>query len=196
MKWYLLALWPAVFSTTLRAQQADPCAALVGSALEQCQVNQQKLQRQQLALQQQQLTEQQRQLERQQQQLAQQQQQLMQQQQQLAQQQQQLQQQQERQSRLNEQNQLQLEDMRHQSEILTKQLEHGKSANQPPPAAMQHADLEKWKAQNPWFGSDYAKTQFAIRYAQQLQQERPDLVGLPLLDAISAKVRDKFGASK
>ena len=196
MKWYLLAFGPAVFSATICAQQADPCAALVGSALEQCQLNQQKLQRQQLALQQQQLTEQQRQLERQQQQLAQQQQQLLQQQQQLAQQQQQLQQQQERQSRLNEQNQLQLEDMRHQSEILTRQLEHAKSANQPARAALERGDLVSWKAQNPWFGSDYAKTQFAMRCATQLQKERPDLVGRPLLDAVSAKVRDKFGASK
>jgi hypothetical protein len=49
---------------------------------------------------------------------------------------------------------------------------------------------------NPWFGSDYAKTEFAVRYAKQLQQERPDLVGRPFLDAISAEVRDTFGASK
>ena len=188
MKWYLLAFGPAVFAATICAQQADPCVALAGAALEQCQINQQKLQRQQLALQQQQLTEQQQQLERQQQQLAQQQQ-------QLAQQEQQLQQQQQRQNQLNEQNQLQMEQMRHQNEMLTQQLEHGKPVNQPA-AATERADIESWKAENTWFGSDYAKTQFAMRYAKQLQQERPDLVGRPRLDAISAKVRDTFGASK
>jgi len=41
---------------------------------------------------------------------------------------------------------------------------------------------------------DYAKTAFAMRYAKQLQQERPDLVGRPFLDAVSDKVRDTFGA--
>jgi hypothetical protein len=43
---------------------------------------------------------------------------------------------------------------------------------------------------------DYAKTEFAMRYAKQLQRERPDLVGRPLLDAVSKKVKDTFGASK
>lgn len=82
--------------------------------------------------------------------------------------------------------------MQRKIEILSKQLEHEKSANQP----VQRLELKSWKADNPWFGSDYSRTQFAMRYAKQLQQERPDLAGRPFLDAISAKVTDKFGASK
>jgi TolA-binding protein len=184
MKWYLLAFCLAIFSATICAQEADPCAGLVGVALGQCQSNQQKLQRQELAQQQQQLAQQQQQLARQQQQLTQQQQQLMQQQQQLMQQQQQLQQQ--------PQNQQQLEGIQHQIQTLSKQLEHDKSANQP----VQRPEFRSWKSDNPWFGSDYNKTQFAMRYAKQLQQERPDLAGRPFLDAISAKVRDTFGTSE
>jgi hypothetical protein len=55
-------------------------------------------------------------------------------------------------------------------------------------------DLKSWKADNPWFGSDYARTQFAMRYIKQLQQERPDLAGRELLDAVSTKVNETFGA--
>jgi septal ring factor EnvC (AmiA/AmiB activator) len=198
MKWYSLAFCLAVFSVTICAQQADPCTALVGSALDRCQVSQQKLQQQQLTQQQQQLMQLQQQLAQQQQQLAQQQEQLKQQQEQLAQQQQQLQQQ-EGQNQLSErqlQNQPQLEGMQHQIAILSQQLEHDKSANQPVQSPTTRPEVKSWKADNPWFGSDYARTQFAMRYAKQLQQERPDLVGRPFLDAISVKVRDKFGASK
>jgi TolA-binding protein len=196
MKRCLLAFCLAVFSAAICAQQADPCAGLVGVALGQCHGNQQKLQQQQLEQQQQELA-------KQQQQLALQQQQLVQQQQQLAQQQQLLQQQQERQNQLNEQqrqNQQQLEDMRHQNELLGNQLEHEKSPNQAAqPAASadsKRQELRSWKAENPWFGSDYARTQFAMRYANQLQKERPDLAGRPFLDAISAKVKDTFGPAK
>jgi TolA-binding protein len=196
MKRYLLALWLAIFSAAVCAQPTGPCTGLVGVALGRCEADQQKLQQQQLEQQQQELAKQQRQLALQQQQLVQQQQ-------QLAQQQQQLQQQQERQNQLNEQqrqNQQQLEDMQHQNELLGQQLEHEKSPNHAaqPPASddSKRQELRSWKAENPWFGSDYARTQFAMRYAKQLQKERPDLVGRPFLDAISAKVRDTFGAGK
>ncbi len=200
MKWYLPAFCLAFFSATIGAQEADPCAGSVGSALAECQGNQQKLQRQQLAQQQQELARQQQQLAQQQQQLTQQQQQLAQQQQQLMQQQRQLQQQQ-GQNQPNERpkNQQQLEDMQHQIALLSEQVEHQKSANQPvTPAAMEskRRELQNWKADNQWYGSDYARTQFAMRYAKQLQIEQPDLVGRPFLDALSAKVTDKFGASK
>jgi septal ring factor EnvC (AmiA/AmiB activator) len=168
MKWYLLAFPLAVFFVTTYAQEADPCAGLAGVALGQCQGNQQKLQRQQLD-----------------------------------QQQQELQKQQERQNQLDEQQRQirqQLEDMRLQNEMLRKQLDRGKSANQAarPPATnnSKTPDLKSWNSENPWYGSDYAKTQFAMRYAKQLQQEQPDLVGRPFLDAVAAKVREKFDASK
>src|SRR5277367_3976398 len=98
MKSYVLAFFVAAFPATICAQQADPCAGLVGFALGQCRGDQQKLQQQQL--------EQQRE---------------------------QLQRQQERQNQLAEQQrqmQQQLEDMRVQNELLQKQMEHDRTANQ------------------------------------------------------------------
>ena len=172
MRWYLLAFPLAVCFVTTYAQQADPCAGLTGVALGQCQGNQQKLLRQQLD-----------------------------------QQQQQIQTQQERQNQLDQQQrqiQTQLENMRLQNEILRNQLDQEKSANQSAQpsaadnaksAALKTLEVRSWKSDNPWYGTDYAKTQFAMRYAKQLQQERPDLVGRPFLDAISVKVRDTFPAA-
>ena len=172
MKRYLLAFPLTVFVVTSYAQQADPCAGLAGAALGQCQGDQQKLLRQQLD-----------------------------------QQQHQIQTQQERQNQLDQQQrqiQQQLENMRVQNEILRSQLDHEKSATQssPPPATdysktseLKTAELKSWKSENSWYGSDYVRTQFAMRYAKQLQQQRPDLVGRPFLDAISAKVKDTFPAA-
>jgi uncharacterized protein with von Willebrand factor type A (vWA) domain len=118
-------------------------------------------------------------------------------------QQQELQQQQERQNQLAEQQrqmQQQLEDMRLQNELLQKRLEHEKSANQPVQRPVtdysKPAEVRSWRADNPWYGNDYTKTAFAMRYAKQLQREQPDLVGRPFLDAVSDKVRDTFGAGK
>src|SRR5580698_5233852 len=176
MKRYFAALYLTAFvSATIGAEEADPCAGLAGSVLAQCQNNQQKIQRQQLAQQQQQLAQQQQQLMRQQQQME--------------------------QSPPNErpQNQRQLEDMQHRIDALSTQVEHQKSANQPVTPAAKEAkrrEVEDWRANNPWYGSDYPRTQFAMRYAKELQQEQPDLAGRPFLDAISAKVTDKFGTSK
>jgi TolA-binding protein len=168
MKPYLLALSVAVFSTAIFAQQADPCAGLAGSALGQCRGDQQKLQQRQLEQQQRQLQEQQ-----------------------------------ERQNQLAEQQrqmQLQMESMRLQNELLQKQLEQDKSANQTFRASAtdysKTPEVKNWKSENPWYGTDYAKTDFAMRYAKRLQQERPDLAGRPFLDAVSAKVNDTFGAGK
>jgi DNA repair exonuclease SbcCD ATPase subunit len=192
MKWYVLGFCIAVFSATIPAQEADPCAGLLGAGLDQCQDTQQKQQRQQLAQQQQQLAQQQQQLAQQQQQLAQQQQQLMRQQQEL---QQQLQQQRDGQNQLNAQqpqNQKQLDGMQHQIENLSKQLEHEKSANPP----VQRQDFTSWKADNAWYGSDYAKTRFAMRYIKDLQRERPDLAGRQFLDAVSARVSNQFSSSR
>jgi hypothetical protein len=111
-----------------------------------------------------------------------------------------LQQQQERQNELDKEQrevQQQLESMRLQNENLRKQLER-EIADQPArPAAMDASksqEVKSWKADNPWFGSDYAKTQFATRYIKQLQKERPDLAGRELLDAVSTKVNETFVA--
>jgi phage shock protein A len=172
MKAYLLALSFAALPATIFAEQADPCAGLAGSALGQCRGDQQKLEQQQLE---QRLEQQQKQLQQQQQQQS-----------QLAEQQRQMQQ--------------QLENMRHQNELLQKQVEQDKSAGQPVRASTSDyskaLEIKSWKSENPWYGRDYAKTAFAMRYAKQLQQEQPDLAGRPFLDAVSAKVSDTFGASK
>jgi hypothetical protein len=168
MKSYLLALSLAALPVTIFAQQADPCAGLVGSALGHCRGDQQKLQQQQLE-----------------------------------QQQKELQQQQARQNQLAEQQrqmQQQLENMRLQNELLQKQLEHDKSLTQTVRTSAtdysKTAEVKSWRSDNPWYGTDYAKTEFAMHYAKQLQQEQPDLVGRPFLDAVSAKVRETFGARK
>lgn len=110
-----------------------------------------------------------------------------------------IQEQQERQNQLDKQQreiQQQLESMRLQNESLRKQLERETTnqAARPAPYYPKSADVKSWKADNPWFGSDYVKTQFAVRYIKQLQQERPDLAGRELLDALSMKVDATFGA--
>jgi TolA-binding protein len=161
----LLALFLGVVSGSIGAQQADPCGGLVGATLGQCRSNQQRLQQQQLE-----------QLQ------------------------QQIQQQQERQKQLDDQQrqiQQQLDGMRVQNEALRQQLGQEKSVNHPAPVPATDRsttpELKGWKSDNPWFGSDYAKTAFAMRYAKQLQQERPELVGRPFFDALSAKVNETFG---
>jgi type II secretory pathway pseudopilin PulG len=163
-----ICLWLCLFacSGALFAEQENACDGLEGTGLAQCRSNQETLRQQER-------------LERQ------------------------LQLQQERQNQLDQQQrdvQQQLESMRLQNESLRKQLEL-EIANQPVrPVATKSTDdlgsqeLKSWKADNYWFGSDYAKTQFAMRYAKQLQHERPDLTGRPLLDAISTKVNEIFGA--
>jgi len=167
MKPACLLLGLGVFSAAICAEETDPCAGLEGSSLAQCHSTQQTLRLQQ-------------QLE------------------------QQLQQQQERQNQLDQQQrevQQQLESMRQQNETLRQQLER-ETANQAArpvaTAAVEAArseDVKSWKVENPWFGTDYTKTQFAMRYVKQLQKDRPDLAGRPLLDALSTKVNETFGAS-
>ena len=167
-----LAACFSVFSGVIYADEADPCAGLEGAGLAQCRSNQQTLRLQER-------------LE------------------------QQLQQQQERQKQLDIQQrevQQQLESMRLQNESLRKQLER-EAANQAarPVATVatdasrtrdvaKSKDLESWKADNPWYGSDYARTQFATRYMKQLEKARPELAGRELLDTVSTKVNETFGA--
>ena len=161
-----LLLCLTVFSGAICAEQTDTCAGLQGTGLTQCRSNQQTL-RQQERLEQE------------------------------------LEQQQERQNQLDKQQrevQQQLESMRLQNESLRKQLE--RAANQPAgpvattaaTSASKAADLKSWRADNPWYGSDYSRTQFASRYIKQLQKDRPDLSGRELLDAVSTKVSETYGA--
>jgi len=158
----------SAFSGVICAEATDSCAGLEGTALSLCRNNQQTLQLQQ-------------QLE------------------------QQLQQQQERQNQLDKQQrevQQQLETMRAQNEVLRKQLELEAANRSVTPAAKavaastRNADLKAWKAENPWYGTDYARTQFATRYMKKLEKERPDLAGRELLDAVSTKVNETFGTKQ
>ena len=60
-----------------------------------------------------------------------------------------------------------------------------------PYANKQH--IQEWRAKNPWFGSDSSKTEFALNYARQLRTKNPELTGRPFLNAVSARVKKKFG---
>jgi septal ring factor EnvC (AmiA/AmiB activator) len=189
MKAGYLLFGVCVLSGAARADQADACAGMEGSALTQCRINQQTLRQQ--ALEQQLQAQQQRQseLDRQQREV-----------------------------------QQQLEAMRQENASLRQQMEReaanqaaNQTANQAAiqaanQAAMQavnqaarartadstamvtRQDLRNWKAENPWFGSDYVRTQYAMHYTKQLQKEQPELTGRALLDAVSAKVNQQFAA--
>jgi len=166
MKSVCLLIYLCAVSGAICAAQTEPCAGLDGAVLSQCRSNQQTL-RQQERLEEE------------------------------------LQQQQERQNQLDKQQrevQQQLESMRLQNENLRKQLER-ETANQSARmvatgsmAAAKTQDLKNWRADNPWYGSDYPRTQFATRYITQLHKERPDLAGRELLDAVSTKVNETFAA--
>lgn len=111
-----------------------------------------------------------------------------------------LQQQQDRQNQLDQQQReirQQLESMRVENQSLREQLRREPATEASRPVATNYsktADIKSWKAQNPWFGTDYVKTQFAMRYMKQLQQERPDLAGRELLDSVSMKVSETYAA--
>ena len=53
-------------------------------------------------------------------------------------------------------------------------------------------EFARWVSENPWFGSDKIKTQFAMQYAKQLRHEQPNLLGRMFFDDVAAKVRGKF----
>ena len=106
---------------------------------------------------------------------------------------------------MDRQNQLlqqqQIENQRLQNEILRRKLEQDRAASQTLPQQAPQVtplspELTAWKLENPWFESDRPKTEFALIYAKQLRQERPDLVGRPFLDAISAKINETFAVAK
>ena len=113
-------------------------------------------------------------------------------------QQQQLQQQQQQQQILQQQ---QIENQRLQNEILRRRLEQEQAATQSRQQAAQvdnstSPEFRNWQSANPWYGRDRARTEFALLYAKQLRQERPDLIGRPFFDAVTAKVEEVFSAGK
>lgn len=114
---------------------------------------------------------------------------------------QQLQQQRLQQQQLLQQQQ-QIENQRLQNELLRKKLEQEQSTNPSKPQESPQVDYSKspefqnWLSDNPWYGSDRAKTEFALLYAKQLRQERAELIGRPFFDAVSMKVNETFGVAK
>lgn len=63
---------------------------------------------------------------------------------------------------------------------------------QNPATASESQAFARWVSDNPWFGSDKMKTQFAMQYAKQLRHEQPNLLGRMFFDNVAAKVREKF----
>jgi hypothetical protein len=53
-----------------------------------------------------------------------------------------------------------------------------------------------WQTENRWYGSDRARTEYAVLYAKDLRQQQPQLTGRPFLDALSARVREVFATPK
>lgn len=90
--------------------------------------------------------------------------------------------------------QQQIENQRLQNELLRQQLERQSSAGQVESSIT--PEFRSWQVANPWFGSDRPKTEFALLYAKQLRQERPNLIGRAFFDVVSAKVAEVFGAKE
>jgi hypothetical protein len=92
----------------------------------------------------------------------------------------------------------QVENQRLQNELLKERIarERAAAAQQRVQVAESNADFVAWKAANPWYEKDRARTEFANLYGKQLRQERPNLIGRPFFDAVTAKVDETFGKKK
>jgi len=92
----------------------------------------------------------------------------------------------------------QAENLRLHNELLRHEL----ASVQPAGAAPSTAELSStpgfdvWQTENRWFGSDHARTEYALLYAKDLRQVQPELTGRPFLNALSARVRDVFSPAK
>ena len=91
------------------------------------------------------------------------------------------------------------ENTRLRSELLRHELAQQQAPAVPTSGSSSQLDFmsvpgfRSWQTDNAWFGSDRARTEFALLYQKQLRLERPDVTGRALLDAVSARVRDVFG---
>ena len=63
---------------------------------------------------------------------------------------------------------------------------------QNPATGSESQEFARWVAENPWFGADKMKTQFAMQYAKHLRHEQPSVFGRMFFDNVAAKVREKF----
>lgn len=57
-------------------------------------------------------------------------------------------------------------------------------------------EWKQWIAENPWFGPDKRKTNFAMAVAADLKQENPNLAGKALLDKVSEEVEATLGPNR
>jgi len=85
----------------------------------------------------------------------------------------------------------QIENQRLQNELLRQKIEPQSTNGQVDYSAT--PEFQSWQSANPWFGADRSKTEFALIYAKQLRQERPNLVGRKFFENVSAKVDETFG---
>lgn len=92
----------------------------------------------------------------------------------------------------------QAENLRLHNELLRLELARVQSAAAAPSAAELAATpgFANWQIENHWFGSDRARTEYALLYAKDLRQEQPELTGRPFLNALSARVKEVFAPLK
>jgi hypothetical protein len=92
----------------------------------------------------------------------------------------------------------QAENQRLHNELLRRELARIQTAAAAPSTADVAATpgFANWQTENRWFGSDRARTEFALLYAKDLRQEQPGLTGRSFLDALSARVKEVFAAPK
>lgn len=90
----------------------------------------------------------------------------------------------------------QVENLRLHNELLRQQLTRTQS---PAPSAADLAatpGFANWQTENRWFGSDRARTEYALLYAKDLRREQPELNGRPFLNALSVRVNEVFAPAK
>jgi septal ring factor EnvC (AmiA/AmiB activator) len=95
----------------------------------------------------------------------------------------------------------QIENQKLQNELLRRKLEGDQGSGAASETRSSTSDVtrsvsfDSWHADNSWFERDRARTEFAVLYAKELRQQRPDLSGRAFLDAVSAKVKETFDSS-
>jgi hypothetical protein len=90
----------------------------------------------------------------------------------------------------------QVENLRLHNELLRQQLGRAQS---PAPSAGDLAatpGFANWQIENRWFGSDRARTEYALLYAKDLRRDQPELNGRPFLNALSVRVNEVFAPAK
>jgi len=92
----------------------------------------------------------------------------------------------------------QVENLRLHNELLRYELASAQPAGVSPSSTelARTPGFDTWQSENRWFGSDHARTEYALLYAKGLRQEQPELNGRPFLNALSARVKDVFAPSK